>query len=80
MTPEESRAYDGLGGLALPLTRRAGRPTLSAEDLVSLALDGSAFTPVAVFGTPRCRRRLVTGPRVERVLRWLKRRFRGGAS
>jgi hypothetical protein len=74
------RAYDGVGDLALPLTRRAGRPTLSAEDLITLALDGKAFTPVAVFGTPRCRRRLVTGPRVERVLRWLKQRFAEGVS
>ena len=42
------RAFDGLGGLDIELRHRAGRPTLSAEDLLDLARDGRAFTPVAV--------------------------------
>jgi hypothetical protein len=44
------RAYDGLGGVHIELTERAGRPTLSAEDLLDLALDGGPFEPIAVFG------------------------------
>jgi len=44
------RAYDGIGGLEFPLVERAGRKTLSAEDLLDFALDTGAFLPVAVFG------------------------------
>ena len=44
------RAFDGIEGFQLPLTERAGRPTLSAEDLLDLALAGELFSPVAVFG------------------------------
>jgi hypothetical protein len=47
------RAYDGLGGVHIELTERAGRPTLSAEDLLDLALDGGPFHPIAVFGAER---------------------------
>ncbi|MEM1180899.1 MAG: YiiX/YebB-like N1pC/P60 family cysteine hydrolase [Acidobacteriota bacterium] len=46
------RAYDGVHGLRLPMSQRAGRPTLSAEDLLDLALDRRGFEVVAVFGTP----------------------------
>lgn len=44
------RAYDGLEGIRFPLNERAGRKTLSAEDLLDFALDTDAFTPVAIFG------------------------------
>ena len=44
------RAYDGLEGLEFPLRERAGRKTMSAEDLLDFALDTDAFTPVAIFG------------------------------
>jgi hypothetical protein len=46
------RAFDGLGGVELELRERAGRPTLSAEDLLDAALDGGSFEPVALFGAP----------------------------
>ena len=55
------RAYDGLGGIEIPLRERAQRPTLSAEDLLDLALEGRGFVPVAVFGAPGCEHRLVAG-------------------
>ena len=44
------RAFDGVGGISIPLRERAGRPTLSAEDLLDLAVDGGGFMPVAVAG------------------------------
>ncbi|MCP4897937.1 MAG: hypothetical protein GY906_13275 [bacterium] len=53
------RAFDGLGPITFELHERSGRPTLSAEDLLDLALDGNGFTPVAVCGAPTCQDRLV---------------------
>jgi hypothetical protein len=55
------RAYDGVGPMQFQLTPRAGRPTLTAEDLLDMALDDRGFEPVAVFGTPDCRGGLATG-------------------
>ena len=57
------RAFDGLGGLSVPLRRRAGRPTLSAEDLLDLALDSdcAALEPLAAFGLPGREGELVAG-------------------
>jgi hypothetical protein len=55
------RAYDGLGPMRLALTERSGRPTLSAEDLLDLAVDGRGFEPVAVCGAPTCPERLIAG-------------------
>ena len=48
------RSYDGLDGLKFPLTDRAGRKTLSAEDLLDPALDTDTFEPVAIFGVAGC--------------------------
>lgn len=48
------RAYHGIGGIEFQLSRRAGRHTLAAEDLLAMALKGNGFEPVAVFGTPSC--------------------------
>jgi hypothetical protein len=44
------RAYDGLEDMEFPLIERAGRKTLSAEDLLDYALDKQTFVPVAIFG------------------------------
>jgi hypothetical protein len=43
------RAYDGIGGLAFPLIRRAGRPTLAGRDLIRHALHGELFDLAAAF-------------------------------
>jgi len=43
------RTYDGIGGITLPLTPRAGRLTLSAQDLIGLAVAGSGFEAVGVY-------------------------------
>jgi hypothetical protein len=48
------RGYHGVGRMEFELSQRAGRPTLSAEDLIAMALAGRGFEPVAVFGTPTC--------------------------
>ena len=44
------RAYDGIEHMNIELKERAGRPTLSAEDLCDLALDTNMFTPIAIYG------------------------------
>ncbi len=48
------RAYDGHGELNFELRERAGRPTLAAEDLLQMALDGQGFDLVAIFGADSC--------------------------
>ncbi|MBZ0112501.1 MAG: hypothetical protein K8J08_08580 [Thermoanaerobaculia bacterium] len=53
------RAFDGEGPLEIPLTQRAGRPTLAAEDLLDLALDRRGFEPVAIYGAKSCPRHQV---------------------
>jgi len=63
------RAYDGVGPLRIPLRERTGRPTLSAEDLLDLAVDGEGFEPVAVFGAPTCPDRLVEGEEARAAIR-----------
>lgn len=68
------RAYDGLGPIRFTLTPRAGRMTLSAEDLIEMAMRGEGFEPVAVAGAPGCARRLATGKRMMRVLERIRRR------
>jgi len=55
------RAYQGVGGMDIPLSSRFGRPTLSAEDLVSLGLAGSCFRIVAVYGVPGAYWRIASG-------------------
>ena len=62
------RCYHGIGGIEIPLTRRAGRMTLAAQDLLDLAVEGQGFDPVAVFGTPDSQRRVVVGEEARRVL------------
>ncbi|UCD76499.1 MAG: hypothetical protein JSV91_06155 [Phycisphaerales bacterium] len=56
------RAYDGIGGIRFELSRRGGMPTLSADDILTLAVEGGGFEPVALFGTPSVGKRLLTGP------------------
>ena len=46
------RAFDGLENLQMPLTERAGRKTLTAEDILDMAIDTELFDLVCVFGHP----------------------------
>ncbi len=62
------RAYDGLDGIEFPLTERAGRKTLSAEDLLDFALDADVFEPVAIFGVNGCESDIAYGPVVRELL------------
>lgn len=43
------RSFEGLAGIEFPLTRRAGRMTLSAEDLLQMALGRQHFKIQAVY-------------------------------
>lgn len=43
------RSYDGISGLRFQLIKRAGRQTLSAEDLLRLAMESRSFEVVAVY-------------------------------
>lgn len=54
------RSYDGLDECSFQLTRRAGRQTLSAEDLLNLAIAGSLFEQVAAYCPQRSAELLVT--------------------
>lgn len=43
------RAYADIGGLSFQLTRRAGRMTLAAEDLLRMAVERNGFSSFAVY-------------------------------
>jgi hypothetical protein len=61
------RGYDGVGGIRFHLTRRSGRLTLSAEDLLRMAVRGEYFEPLAVYA-PDYRKRLCTGGDAKKAL------------
>ena len=63
------RAYDGLEDMKFPLKERAGRKTLSAEDLIDYALESGAFTPIAIFGVGGCEDAVLFGDEVSETLR-----------
>ena len=62
------RSYEGLGGVSFQLSRRAGRQTLSAEDLLNVALRGENFRLLAVY-CPERETDLLTDQRMVDVLR-----------
>jgi len=62
------RSYEGIGGVSFRLTRRAGRLTLSAEDLIAMALAREHFEPVAVYA-PAHENEVQTGSAAEAVIR-----------
>ena len=62
------RAFDGLGPIELELQQRSGRPTLSAEDLLDLALDDRGFAPVALCGAPGCTDQVILGDDARRLM------------
>lgn len=61
------RAYEGVGEVRLPLTVRAGRPTLSGSDLIHMAIAGTNFDPVAVYA-PMLAKGIVIGKPAVKVL------------
>lgn len=62
------RAYDGLEDLRFPLQERAGRKTLSAEDLLDFALGDGVFEPVAIFGVEGCEDEIEFGENIRPIL------------
>ena len=62
------RAFDGVESLTLPLTVRAGRRTLSAEQVLDMSVDAKVFDPVAIFGYPKGQADLLTGAGVRDAL------------
>ena len=43
------RSYEGIGGISFELTRRAGRMTLAAEDLLQKAINKDGMATHAVY-------------------------------
>jgi hypothetical protein len=70
------RAYEGVGGIEFALRDRGGRPTLSAEDIVRMAVKGLGFAPVALYGTPKLGKQVVRGEEARRALEALHRAVR----
>lgn len=67
------RAYEGVGSMTFPLTRRFGRLTLSGGDLMDMALERKRLNPIAVFA-PSLASGLITGETVDSILRAGQRR------
>lgn len=61
------RAYEGVGGITMPLVRRAGRNTLAAGDLIRLALERKGFGPLLVY-SPAHGERLLSDQAAYRLL------------
>lgn len=62
------RALDGIGDICFPLSERAGRKTLSAEDILDYSLSSSVLQPIAVFGVDGCEGGVVSGNEVRSIL------------
>lgn len=62
------RAYDDLENIRFQLNERAGRKTLSAEDLLDFSLDSEFFTPVTIFGVRGCEDSIMYGDGVDEAL------------
>ena len=62
------RAYDGIGGLRFDLKSRAGRLTLSAEDILDLAVEQRGFEAMAVFGVDRVGGGMISGEAAREAL------------
>ena len=62
------RAYDGINNFNIPLKERMSRKTLSAEDLLDLALDTEWAKPVAIFGVGKNKSSLTSNAQVPTIL------------
>ena len=61
------RAFDGLGKLSFPLVERAGRHTLSPEDLVDLAISTESLQIKGIYGVDISRTQYVTGDMAKQI-------------
>ena len=57
------RAFDGIENFHFRLQERAGRQTISAEDLLDMAIDSEQFAVKGIFGYPEESSMLVRGDR-----------------
>lgn len=62
------RSYEGIGGMSFELTRRAGRMTLSAEDLLQKSMAQNGFVTQAVF-CPAISTEIQQGADADEILR-----------
>ncbi len=61
------RAFDGVGPMHMPLVQRLGRPTLSGNDLICMALSRQSFEAVAVYA-PAFSERIIKGPETSAMI------------
>jgi hypothetical protein len=62
------RSLEGIGGISLPLTERAGRLTLSAEDLLHKAVQQDGFDVVGIFGVGDAATRPIFGEQARAII------------
>ena len=53
------RAFDGLGKVNFKLIERAGRFSLTAEDILDMAVNQNGFNAIAAFGFKGCEHKIV---------------------
>lgn len=63
------RAFDGLGSIKFQLIERAGRLSISAEDILDMAVDRCGFKVIAAFGFEGCRSNVLQDETTESVVR-----------
>ena len=63
------RAFDGLDDIAFKLIERAGRFSLSAEDILDMAMSEKGFKVVAAYGFKGCENKLITAENVKTLVR-----------
>ena len=62
------RAFDGLENIEFKLKERAGRFSLSAEDILDTAIQNQGIEVVAAFGFKGCENQLLVGDQVSAVV------------
>ena len=68
------RAFDNINEVRIPLEERMGRQTLSAENIIDLALDTQWAKPIAIFGVGDNKSALIIDDSVNQVLQQSYRR------
>ena len=63
------RAFDGQGDIKFKLIERAGRFSLSAEDILDMAMQQRGFEVVAAYGFNGCANRLVSSEQAHELVK-----------
>jgi len=61
------RAFDGIGGIEFQLTERAGRHTLSPEDLLCYALESEKVEVLGIYGVNASHSEYISGERAKQL-------------